>query len=503
LLIDEYQLSNCIATGNFTQVWEVREKGGARAYAMKLLLPEAFAEREQKQQLKYEAQVAKDLQHPNFVEFRKIVVTKKHGYIVMELFRAQNLKVQLGSNVVSVKVRIRKLVDGLCAALTYLHEKGWAHKDVKPANILMNKAGEMRLIDFSLAARRKQGLSKMVAGKSKTIQGTRTYIAPEMILRKPPTAQTDMYSLGVTLFEAVTGETPFKGPTPQDLLMKHINEQPVAPSHFDPNVTPEMDRLVLKMLEKKPERRHKTMNELHAEFRALSVFKEDVQELADRAQEEKDRKERERLVQGSRLDSRADAMRNELLEEESAGESTPKPAAAAPPPKKKIEAPAAQAQPPAQPTQPPAQPTQPPVQPTQPPMQQPPASPQPAGVPPQQVPYGYAPAGYHPGMPAQQPYPMPPGWPQQYMPPQMPPGVMPPPAGVPPQPMMPGAPPVAGAPPPSVPPPPQAADPATAQAPAAPQQSAPPPQPKQPASPKPQKQADEDLPLMDELPPVL
>ena len=156
IIIDDYQLLNHISTGSSTQVWEATDKGGGgeRRYAMKVMLPEALAQSEFRSVLKHEAKLAERFEHPNIVRFYKLVLNKKRGYILMDYFRAPNLKVQIQSELVSVQARIARLVEQLCQVLGYLHGQGWVHRDIKPDNILFNKASELRLIDFSLTTRR-------------------------------------------------------------------------------------------------------------------------------------------------------------------------------------------------------------------------------------------------------------------------------------------------------------------------------------------------------------
>src|SRR4029453_3479060 len=119
------------------------------------------------------------------------------------------------------------------------------------------KSAEVRIIDFSLACRAATTLSKMFARKQQTVKGNRTYMAPEQIMGKALTPQTDIYNFGVTIFELLTGQAPFAGSTPKDLLLRHMGEIPPNPSDINTNVTPEMDRIVLRMLSKKPEQRQK------------------------------------------------------------------------------------------------------------------------------------------------------------------------------------------------------------------------------------------------------
>jgi serine/threonine protein kinase len=499
LTIGHYKLVNCIATGQATQIWEALDNETTRRVAMKLLLPEKLKEPEAISSLKSEFKVASGFDHPNIPKYLEIVANKKTAYFTMELFGAPNLKTWLYNDIRGVHIRLKRLVELVSMALEHIHEQGWVHRDIKPDNILMNKSSEVRVIDFSLACRAAGGLSKMLHRKQATVQGTRTYMAPEQILGKPLTTQTDIYNFGVTLFELLTGQTPFKGSTPKDLLLRHLGEAPPAASEFNPNVTPQMDMIVQRMLAKKPEQRHKKIAEFMAEFRNVALFKEEVTEKMEMSEKEKAEQELKNVL-GERLDSRTDALRTKF-------------GVAAPPPKKKkppVVTPAAPAA--SQPAGPGARPAAPP-----------PMMPMP---------------GMFPGQMPMMPYPMMPG-PQGPVPwvAQMPPGPMPggppggpwmaPPAAVPqPFPSQPAAgapgsipaPPVAPAPPPSklVPPPTAVpvvkAPPPARPVPAAPVQGksvsppSPKPAPKSRPAPPPLKPGEgfkiEDLAGFDELPPV-
>ena len=483
MLVDEYKLVNCVATGTNTQVWEVSEKTTSSPFAMKLLLPEAFADREQKAILKHEATVGKQLVHPNLVTVHKVVMNKQHGYIVMDYFRGQNVKQQIGNDLLGVHVRIRKLIEGLLQALSFMHSKGWLHRDIKPDNILLNKSSECRLIDYSLTSRASGAVGRMLGGKLKVIQGTRTYIAPETIRRERPQVATDIYSLGITLFEMLTGEPPYKGTSPNDLLKKHIAAKIPKPSEFNPNVTPEMDEWIVKMLAKKPSARPASVDALSAEFRNVKIFKEDVQELHDRRSKEAKAKQLESLDEAQRLDSRADALRVEAIKRGEKPAPAPQRAVKKAVAKRPVDpepvAPAASAVPPQPVMQPPGYgyPAYPPA-----PMMPPPPPPMMPGYWPQPPVPGY-------GFPQPGPFVPPGAMPQMPMPPAPPYGAPAPPiAPVPPaaaQPAQRPAPP---------PPPPAQAPPAAARpAPAAPRQPAPPP-------PQPAKPVADDLPFMDELP---
>jgi serine/threonine-protein kinase len=484
-IVDDYELVNSIATGNATAVWEVRQKSSGQTFAMKLLLDEAFKDAEQKKSLKTEHSIGKSFEHPNLIRFFDLVMTKQRGYFIMEYFRSVNLKQMLRAERAAVQARAKKILEGVALAIAHMHEKNWVHKDLKPENILATKGSEVKVIDFSLAGRPSGAITKLMGGsKGMVIQGTRTYLAPEMIRRKPITFAVDMYSLGITLYEIATGRPPFIQGNPNELLMAHVRDTPDKPSSYNPNVTPEADALIARMIAKKPENRPKSMNDLAAELRSIKLFKEEPEEHA-RNLATADKVKFDDSIAG-RLDSRTDASRDKNAAPAEKPAEKPKPASitvksTAPPP---VAKPAAKAA---------AQPAAAPVYPAQPPGY-PPGYPMPQYPPgyPQQMPY-------YPGMPQAgmpQPPMMPPqgmpagvppqGWPQGYpMPQQMPPGYAFPPGypGAPPQ-GVPGQPQPSGA----IPTPPA---PAAAPAPAV--------KPLPPAA----EEEEADLPLMTELPDVL
>ncbi len=505
--IDEYELINCIATGSATQIWEVKKSGSAQPLAMKLLLEEALLDPEQKKSLKHEATIGKSMEHPSIIQIYDLKITKKLGYYTMEFFRSGNLKSLIRNDHAQAQGRVKKVMEALSQALGYFHDKGWVHRDVKPDNVLLNKGGEVRLIDFSLSSKPSNAILRAMTKKSRiVIQGTRTYLAPELIRREALTPSADIYSLGVLLYEALTGNPPFRTANPNDLLMMHVRDKPVRPSEIDDNISPDADDLVLRLLAKQVKERPASMQEVFAAVRGITFFKEDpvkVQRERKEALEMSDAQAAE-----DRLDSRRDASRDRSKD----GESKP-----APKPKPKP-IPVAEKKP--QP--PPPQQQQPmPGYPPQPGMPQPgmphPGMPMPGypGTMPGQMPPGYPMApGMMPGYPGGMP-----GFPQQpgMMPGQMPPGY-PPQPGMPPgypQPGMPypGAPQPGGMPPQPGPPagqqgaqPPQPGAPAPT--PGAPQQQSPPtapptapqqtqrPQPSAPSAPPAEQQKPkEDIPL--------
>ncbi len=421
-MIGPYKLVNFIAGGKSSQVWEAMAADGQRHVAVKVLTGDALKDSEQIAAMRNEFTVGKALEHPNIIKYfdgHWGSLFKKDAFFSMELFLAPNLKSQMFNNLNSVQVRFKRIVESAAMAYQHLHEKGYVHKDIKPDNVLVNRSAEVKIIDMSLAGRPASALAKVFAAKSRTAKGTRSYMAPEQIMRKPLSFQVDMYAFGVTLFEMLTGQPPFTGTTPNDLLMRHIQDSPPPPSFVNPNVTAEMDRIILRLLSKKPDQRHKSFNEFLAEFRKVSPFKEEVLETKVMTDNEKAQQDVSANL-GERLDSRTDALRTMLgvaaparvQKEKQAADAkaaaAAKPAPAAPAPPKPAPAPPA-------------------------PAQQFPGQPMPGQFPPGQFPPGqYMPGQMMPGqffpgqmmpgqmqpgqMPGQAPYPMQPQFPPQPVP---------------------------------------------------------------------------------------
>src|SRR6266705_1368150 len=153
-VIGGYRLLKCMMTGQSSQVWEVVEVASHRHFAMKLLLPEKAKERDQRKLLMHEAAVGKELSHPNVIRIAAIGDEKEHCYYVMEFFPAGSLKIRLNLKQFDfINERCHSILKQAAIALAYITASGWVHRDIKPDNMLVNSAGELRIIDFALAQR--------------------------------------------------------------------------------------------------------------------------------------------------------------------------------------------------------------------------------------------------------------------------------------------------------------------------------------------------------------
>ncbi|MBY0527719.1 MAG: serine/threonine protein kinase [Gemmataceae bacterium] len=276
--IGGYKLRNLLATGQSSQVWEVIETSSGRHLAMKLLLPEATRDGDHKRLLFHEAEVGLKLVHPNIIKIVAVSKEKdpKNFWFVMEFFPAGSMKVRIVNKQMDfIKEHAQKVFKQSATALAYLHGSGWIHRDVKPDNILVNSAGEAKLIDFAIAQRKGKSsfFAKLFRKKGK-VSGTRSYMSPEQIRGEDLDERADVYSFGATLYEIVTGRPPFRGASSLDLLNKHLYEKVLPPLSLNAELTEDFSALVARMLAKKQEERPANFHEILMQFKTLRVFKD-------------------------------------------------------------------------------------------------------------------------------------------------------------------------------------------------------------------------------------
>jgi eukaryotic-like serine/threonine-protein kinase len=274
-VIGGYKLLKHLVTGQTSQVWEVVEGSSGRHFALKLLLPEKAALAEFRRFLLHEADVGKSLAHPNIIRIVTVGRDPTNPYYVMEYFPAGNLKLRIMHKEWDyLREKAQDILKQAATALAFMNAKGWVHRDVKPDNLLVNSAGEVRLIDFALAKRveRPGLLGKLFRRKAK-VQGTRSYMSPEQIRGAPLDGRADIYSFGASAYELVTGRPPFRAASSQELLTKQIAEKPITPRQYNPEVTEQFADLVLRMLAKKPQDRPKDFHEVLMALRGMRVFK--------------------------------------------------------------------------------------------------------------------------------------------------------------------------------------------------------------------------------------
>jgi serine/threonine protein kinase len=191
----------------------------------------------------------------------------------MEFFPSGSLRTRLVQKEVSfVHEHLQNILKQAATGLAFMNASGWVHRDVKPDNVLVNAAGDVRLIDFAISYRIPSGFAKWFHGKKKAA-GTRSYMSPEQIRGRPLDGRADIYSFGAMCYELATGRPPFRGQSEHDLMTKQITEKPLSPVHHNPNVADDFAALILQMLAKKKEDRPKDFHEVLMALRSVRTFK--------------------------------------------------------------------------------------------------------------------------------------------------------------------------------------------------------------------------------------
>ncbi len=279
--IGGYRYVRTIHPGHTSVVMEVVQESTQRRFALKQLLASRAEDKDDYRAFAHEARLGMELHHPSLMRVYEFVKDREQPYFVMELFGGHHLKLSIARPKLypMPKTLLHKIIEQSASGLAYMHSKGWVHRDVKPENILFNKSGEVRVIDYALAKRVAGGFSKLFGGKTPR-EGTRTYISPEQIRCEPPAPSADIYSFGITCYELACGRPPFRANSSQELLEKHLGEKPIPLTTHNKKVTPEFNDLVLKMIQKKPADRFSSLDEFLSRFRSVRIFTDDPDPLA-------------------------------------------------------------------------------------------------------------------------------------------------------------------------------------------------------------------------------
>lgn len=280
-IVGGYRLRSMLQTGQTSQVFEVVEPNSNRHFAMKLLLPESAANPEQRRALFNEAEVGDKLTHQNVIRIYKVNRSDANPFFIMEFFPSGSLRLRLqAKDFAFIKQHSRKIFKGAATGLAYMNAMGYVHRDVKPDNILVNAAGDTKIIDFAISKKIPTGMAKWFFRKMKP-QGTPSFMSPEQIAGGMPGPFSDVYSYGCTLFELTTGRPPFRGSSFNDLLSRHFTEKPSAPSTYNPDVTDEFSAFVLKLLAKKVKERISSFHEVLIAFKKIKQIYKSVPEKQD------------------------------------------------------------------------------------------------------------------------------------------------------------------------------------------------------------------------------
>ncbi|MFF2553552.1 Stk1 family PASTA domain-containing Ser/Thr kinase [Nocardia sp. NPDC058058] len=267
-LSSRYELGEIIGFGGMSEVHKARDLRLGRDVAIKVLRADLARDPTFYLRFKREAQNAAALNHPAIVAVYDTGEAEIDGgplpYIVMEYVDGDTLRDIVRGKGPMAPRRAMEIIADVCAALDFSHRNGIVHRDMKPANIMINRAGAVKVMDFGIARALADSSNPMT--QTAAVIGTAQYLSPEQARGEQVDARSDVYSVGCVLFEILTGEPPFTGDSPVAVAYQHVREDPRLPSHVHPGVPRELDSVVLKAMSKNPANRYQTAAEMRADL---------------------------------------------------------------------------------------------------------------------------------------------------------------------------------------------------------------------------------------------
>lgn len=266
LLDGRYRITARVGHGGMAEVYESTDVMTKRVAAIKLIREDVMSNPVNLMRFQNEASIAASLNHPNIVKVYNHGTVQGVPYIANEFIKGQNLKDVLDFRGALPILEAVDMLLQVSSALAYAHSHGIVHRDVKPDNIYVMGDGTVKLGDFGIA------LSNTISNgsdKNNEIVGSVHYLAPEISLGKLATAQADIYSLGVTFFELITGHVPYNKQKAVDIAVAHVKEKFPSPKKYLPNCPREVEHIINKCTKKNPKDRYQTAKELYEDLMNL------------------------------------------------------------------------------------------------------------------------------------------------------------------------------------------------------------------------------------------
>ena len=269
-----YLLKDKVGTGGMATVYRAQDQVLNRTVAVKIMLPQYAGDATFAARFKQEAQAAAGLSSPYIVGVYDWGKDGDTYYIVMEYLRGTDLKSGIRSHGALDPKKVAQIGSQICAALSVAHKHEIIHRDIKPQNIMVLPDGNIKVMDFGIARAKNSHLTQ-----DNNVLGTAHYVSPEQTRGQELGPTSDIYSLGVVMYECATGQVPFDGDDAISVALKQVNELPVPPSQLNPNLDADLERIILRCMEEDPANRFQTADELRQTGHIPSVYVGDDQRL--------------------------------------------------------------------------------------------------------------------------------------------------------------------------------------------------------------------------------
>ncbi|NLW71487.1 MAG: serine/threonine protein kinase [Chloroflexi bacterium] len=259
VLNDRYQLQQTLGTGGMALVYKAKDLMLERHVAVKVLREDFSQDVAFRERFRQEAKAAANLSHPNIVTVHDFGLDQGHLFIVMEYMSGQDLKTYIKQKERFSVAETLELMIQACQGVGYAHRAGLVHCDIKPHNMLVTPEGRLKVTDFGIA----RALSTISPEEhNDVVWGSPHYFSPEQASGLPPSPASDVYSLGVILYEMLTGRVPFVSSSSSELARMHREETPVSPRTYNTSIPSQLEEIILKVLSKEPAARYRTADQL-------------------------------------------------------------------------------------------------------------------------------------------------------------------------------------------------------------------------------------------------
>jgi eukaryotic-like serine/threonine-protein kinase len=262
--VGDYEVLSLLGSGGMGQVYRVRNIISDRQEAMKVLLPDYASEPELAARFVIEIRTVAALEHPNIAQLRTAFQFQNQLVMVMEFVEGVTLEKLAGSERIPVE-NVLDYTAQVLSALSYAHNRGVTHRDIKPANIMITSHGLVKLMDFGIA----KSTENFQLTRPGTTMGSIYYMSPEQVLGGTVDARSDLYSLGITMYEMLTGQRPFHADSSYSVLNAHLREAPVPPIEINPALPPALNQIILRAMAKEPADRFQSADEMRSAIRSL------------------------------------------------------------------------------------------------------------------------------------------------------------------------------------------------------------------------------------------